>query len=422
MVSGKVCHALWVSPRYVYNPLFASHIFVLHPPCAATTMTATIDILRDLVGFATVSRDPNRTLIDYVADRLAATDADVRIIPDEDGGKANLFATTGPRDRGGVMLSGHTDVVPVDGQEWTMPPFSCTEADGRLYGRGTADMKGFVAAALNAFEVSASTELVTPLHLALSYDEELGCLGVRSLIDMLAAAPVRPEMCIVGEPTEMGLATGHKGKTVVRADCTGMAAHSSLAPLAVNAVHLACDLVSAIRSRQQSIIETGTHDEAYNIPYTTLHVGRIEGGVQVNIVPQEASVEFEIRNLVGDDPAILIEAITQDIAPVIAAAQKTSPEADIRLTFVNSYPGLETALDERVVALLQDLTGVNATCKVAFGTEGGLFARDLGIPTVVCGPGSMDQGHKPDEFVTVEQLAICDQMLDGLTARLQAGL
>ena len=175
-------------------------------------------------------------------------------------------------------------------------------------------MKGFVAAALNAFEVAAGTELATPLHLALSYDEELGCLGVRSLIDMLAAAPVRPEMCIVGEPTEMGLATGHKGKTVVRADCTGMAAHSSLAPLAVNAVHLACDLVSAIRSRQQSIIETGTHDEAYNIPYTTLHVGRIEGGVQVNIVPQEASVKFEIRNLAGDDPAILIEAITQDIA------------------------------------------------------------------------------------------------------------
>ena len=303
-----------------------------------------------------------------------------------------------------------------------MPPFSCTEADGRLYGRGTADMKGFVAAALNAFEVSAGTELATPLHLALSYDEELGCLGVRSLIDMLAAAPVRPEMCIVGEPTEMGLATGHKGKTVVRADCTGMAAHSSLAPLAVNAVHLACDLVSAIRSRQQSIIETGAHDGAYNIPYTTLHVGRIEGGVQVNIVPQEASLEFEIRNLAGDDPAILIEAITQDIAPVIAAARKTSAEADIRLTVVNSYPGLETALDERVVALLRDLTGVNATCKVAFGTEGGLFARDLGIPTVVCGPGSMDQGHKPDEFVTVEQLAICDQMLGGLTARLQAGL
>ena len=385
-------------------------------------MTATINILKDLVGFATVSRDPNRALIDYVADRLGSTNADVRIIPDENGGKANLFATTGPRDRGGVMLSGHTDVVPVDGQEWTVPAFACTEMNGRLYGRGTADMKGFVASALHAFEVAADTELATPLHLALSYDEELGCLGVRSMIDMLAAAPVRPQMCIVGEPTEMGLATGHKGKTVVRADCTGMAAHSSLAPLAVNAVHLACDLVSAIRSRQKSIVENGAHDGAYNIPYTTLHVGRIEGGVQVNIVPQEACVEFEIRNLAGDDPTLLIEAIAQDIAPVIAAAKTTCPDADIQLTVVNSYPGLETALDEQVVILLRDLTGVNATCKVAFGTEGGLFARDLGIPTVVCGPGSMDQGHKPDEFITLEQLAICDQMLSGLTARLQAGL
>ena len=422
MVSGKICHAREGPSRYVYKPLFASHIFASHPPGATPLMTATIDILKDLVGFATVSRDPNRALIDYVADRLAATDADVRIIPDENGSKANLFATTGPRGRGGVMLSGHTDVVPVDGQEWTMPAFTCTEADGRLYGRGTADMKGFVAAALHAFEVAAGTDLATPLHLALSYDEELGCLGVRPMIDMLAGAPVRPRMCIVGEPTEMGLATGHKGKTVVRADCTGMAAHSSLAPLAVNAVHLACDLVGIIRARQQSIVENGTQDEAYNIPYTTLHVGRINGGVQVNIVPQEASVEFEIRNLAGDDPTPLIELITHDIAPVIANARKTTPEADIRLTVVNSYPGLETALDEQVVALVRDLTGVNATCKVAFGTEGGLFARDLGIPTVVCGPGSMDQGHKPDEFVTVEQLTICDQMLAGLTARLQAGL
>ena len=385
-------------------------------------MTATIDILKDLVGFATVSRDPNRALIDYVANRLATVDADVNIIPDDGGGKANLFATTGPRDRGGVMLSGHTDVVPVDGQEWSVPPFVCTEADGRLHGRGTADMKGFVAAALHAFETAARTDLATPLHLALSYDEELGCLGVRSMIDMLAAAPVRPAMCIVGEPTEMGLAIGHKGKTVLRADCTGRAAHSSLAPLAVNAVHLACDLVAAIRRRQRTIIENGTHDEAYNIPYTTLHVGRIEGGVQVNIVPQEATVQFEIRNLAGDDPHLLIEAIENDIAPVIAKARKTNPEADIQLTVINSYPGLETAFDAEVVALLRDLTGVNVTCKVAFGTEGGLFARDLGIPTVVCGPGSMDQGHKPDEFITRDQLAICDTMLASLNTRLQAGL
>ncbi len=385
-------------------------------------MSATVEILKDLIGFATVSRDPNRDLIDYVAARLEAVGADWQVIPDADGGKANLFATAGPRDIGGVMLSGHTDVVPVDGQDWRVPPFTCTESDGRYYGRGTADMKGFVAAAINAFEVAARGGLATPLHLALSYDEELGCLGVRSMIDMLAAEPVRPVICIVGEPTEMGLATGHKGKTVIHADCTGMAAHSSLAPLAVNAVHLACDLVAAIRRRQQDIVENGQHDAAYNIPYSTLHVGRIEGGLQVNIVPQGARVEFEIRNLAGDDPQTIIEAIRADIAPIIVAARQTTPAADISLTVVNSYPGLETALDSEVVTLLQELTGVNATCKVAFGTEGGLFARDLGIPTIICGPGSMDQGHKPDEFVTAAQLALCDDMLASLTSRLQKGL
>jgi acetylornithine deacetylase len=385
-------------------------------------MSATVEILKDLIGFATVSRDPNRDLIDYVAARLEAVGADWQVIPDADGGKANLFATAGPRDIGGVMLSGHTDVVPVDGQDWRVPPFTCTESDGRYYGRGTADMKGFVAAAINAFETAARGGLATPLHLALSYDEELGCLGVRSMIDMLAAVPVRPVICIVGEPTEMGIATGHKGKTVIHADCTGMAAHSSLAPLAVNAVHLACDLVAAIRRRQQDIVENGQQDAAYNIPYSTLHVGRIEGGLQVNIVPRGARVEFEIRNLADDDPQTIIEAIRADIAPIIVAARQTTPAADISLTVVNSYPGLETALDSEVVTLLQELTGVNATCKVAFGTEGGLFARDLGIPTIICGPGSMDQGHKPDEFVTAAQLALCDDMLASLTSRLQKGL
>ena len=402
-------------------------------------MSQTVEILHDLISFATVSRDPNRALIDYVADRLDDAGISATVIPDESNKKANLFASIGPTgsgpsssgqvssgqqgpDNGGVMLSGHTDVVPIDGQDWTRPAFTCTEEDGRLYGRGTTDMKGFCAAAIASFVAASKLPLRSPLHLALSYDEEIGCIGVRSIIEMMAKAPFRPAMCIVGEPTEMGLGTGHKGKTVVHADCTGMAAHSSLAPLAVNAVHLACDLVAAIRRRQQDIVDNGQHDAAYNIPYSTLHVGRIEGGVQVNIVPQGARVEFEIRNLANDDPQAIIEAIRTDIAPVIAAARQTSPAADISLTVVNSYPGLETALDADVVTLLRELIGVNATCKVAFGTEGGLFARDLGIPTIVCGPGSMDQGHKPDEFVTAAQLALCDDMLASLTSRLQKGL
>lgn len=385
-------------------------------------MNSTIDILQDLIAFNTVSRDPNRALIDYVANRLSDIGITAHVIPDDTGKKANLFASTGPAINGGVMLSGHTDVVPVDGQDWTRPPFSCTQEDNRLYGRGTADMKGFVAAAIASFEAASTLPLKDPLHLALSHDEEIGCIGVRSMIDMMAKAPFTPDMCIVGEPTEMGLATGHKGKTAIQAICHGRAGHSALAPMALNALHLACDLTSEIRAAQTEIESNGHKDPAYNVPYTTLHVGKIHGGVQVNIVPHEAVVDFEIRNLAQDDPAVILQQIEARVAPIIAAAKERASEADITFTITNSYPGLETPLESDIVALIKSLTGTNTTIKVAFGTEGGLFSRDLGIPTIVCGPGSMDQGHKPDEFVTTEQLALCDDMLGNLNRRLVAGL
>ena len=238
----------------------------------------TREILADLIGFPTVSRDSNRQLIDYCAGLLGDVGVDSHIIENDEGTKANLFATIGPVDRPGVMLSGHTDVVPVDGQAWTRPAFEATEEDGRIYGRGTADMKGFVAAALVAARQAATMELKTPLHLALSYDEEIGCVGVRSLIDMLASAPVRPRMCIVGEPTGMRVATGHKGKTAVEATCIGAEAHSALAPTAVNAIHLACDLIAGIRTIQDGLAADGTQDHAYDVPYTTLHAGLIKIG------------------------------------------------------------------------------------------------------------------------------------------------
>jgi acetylornithine deacetylase len=348
----------------------------------------------------------------------------VTVIPDDSGKKANLFASTGPQepDNGGVMLSGHTDVVPIDGQDWTRPAFTCTEEDGRLYGRGTADMKGFCAAAIASFVAASRLPLRSPLHLALSHDEEIGCIGVRSMIEMMAKAPFRPAMCIVGEPTQMGLGTGHKGKTAIRAHCHGRAGHSALAPLAVNALHLACDLAGEIRATQDELRQNGAQDDDYNIPYTTLHVGRIDGGVQLNIVPHEAVIDFEIRNLAEDNPQDIIQTIERRIAPIIARAQQIAPEAAINFTITNTYPGLNTAADEDVVTLLKSLTGANTTIKMAFGTEGGLFSRDLGIPTVICGPGSMDQGHKPDEFVTRQQLALCDDMLAKLNQRLVAGL
>lgn len=391
-----------------------------------TEQRSTLSFLRDLIAFPTVSRDPNRALIAYCADYLRSIGAVVEIIAADSGDKANLYATIGPDMVPGVMLSGHTDVVPVDGQLWTKPPFEAVVESGRVYGRGTADMKGFVAAALSCAGIAAQrhlqTPLQTPLHLALSYDEEIGCVGVRSLIDMLAAAPVKPAMCIVGEPTAMAIATGHKGKTAIEAACVGSAAHSALAPQAVNAIHLACDLIAQIRHLQDDMITDGAQDSAYDIPYTTLHAGLITSGVALNIVPDHAVVTFEIRNLAADDPEAILHRLRRAIAPVIAVARKRAAEADIVFKVINSYPGLETSLDEAVVAMVAELTGRDERIKVAFGTEGGLFSQRLGIPAVVCGPGSMEQGHKADEFVTLAQLDSCDAMLASLVDRLVTGL
>ena len=391
-----------------------------------TDQRSTLSFLRDLIAFPTVSRDPNRALIEYCADYLRSIGAVVEIIAADSGDKANLYATIGPDMVPGVMLSGHTDVVPVDGQLWTKPPFEAVVESGRVYGRGTADMKGFVAAALSCAGIAAQRHLQTPLqkplHLALSYDEEIGCVGVRSLIDMLAAAPVKPAMCIVGEPTAMAIATGHKGKTAIEAACVGSAAHSALAPQAVNAIHLACDLIAQIRHLQDDMITDGAQDSAYDIPYTTLHAGLITSGVALNIVPDHAVVTFEIRNLAADDPEEILRRLRRAIAPVIAVARKRAAEADIVFKVINSYPGLETSLDEAVVAMVAELTGRDERIKVAFGTEGGLFSQRLGIPAVVCGPGSMEQGHKADEFVTLAQLDSCDAMLASLVDRLVTGL
>jgi acetylornithine deacetylase len=381
-----------------------------------------IAILERLIGFPTVSRDPNLALIDWVRTLLAARGIACRLVPDATGTKANVYATIGPPDRAGVMLSGHTDVVPVDGQDWSFPPFALTRREGRLYGRGAADMKGFLACALGAALAASERRLRTPLHLAFSYDEEVGCLGVRRLIDVLAAAPVRPAFAIVGEPTAMQVATGHKGKTTLRAVCTGREGHSALAPMALNALHLGCDLVAAIRARQAEIAAVGVRDGDYDVPYTTLHVGRMQGGTVVNIVPNRCEVEFEIRNVAEDDPGALIADLQGAAARIVAAARERAAEAEIRIEVTNAYPGLGTPPDAAVVAFVKALTGANETIKVAYGTEGGLFAERLGVPTVVCGPGSMTEGHRPDEYVSEEQMRRCDAMLAALLDRLEAGI
>ena len=382
----------------------------------------TADILARLIGFDTTSSKPNRALMDWVQDLLGGAGIAAQIIPDASGGKANLYATIGPQDRPGVMLSGHTDVVPVDGQVWTRPPFVLTESEGRYYGRGATDMKGFVASALAAALMAARRPLATPLHLALSYDEEVGCLGVVSLIDMLAHAPHLPAMCIVGEPTGMQVATGHKGKIALRATCTGREGHSALAPMALNALHLGADFLGAVRRLQDEVAESGLQDGDYDVPYTTLHVGKMQGGVQVNIVPNSCTLDFEIRNLAGDDPQALIDRLRVEADRITAPLKAAFPEAAITIDRLWDYPGLGTPSSAPVVQFVKSLTGANGTMKVAFGTEGGLFSTRLGVPTVICGPGSMAQGHKPDEWVSVGQITRCDAMLAALLDRLEAGL
>ena len=386
------------------------------------TSIDTIEILNNLISYPTVSRDANINLIDYIAELISCDNVKPVIIKNKEKSKANLFASIGPKNNEGVMLSGHTDVVPIDGQDWTKPPFECTYENGLYYGRGTADMKGFVACAVNAFIKAKQLKLTNPLYLALSYDEEIGCLGVRSLIDMMEDLKYKPSMCIVGEPTSMSIATGHKGKTALRAECIGVEAHSALAPTGTNAIHLACDLINEIRIIQKEISEKGYKDNDYDIAYTTLHVGKINGGIVLNIVPNHTSVDFEIRNLVQDDPSIIIEKLKVKIALIIKAARKTAPSADIKITIANEYPGLNTDINSEIVSFISSLTGSNNTIKVAFGTEGGLFSSKLSIPTIVCGPGSMNQGHKPDEFVSEEQLINCDRMLETLIHRLQKGI
>ena len=379
------------------------------------------EIMERLIGFDTVSARPNIGLMGYVQGLLAEAGVEAVLIPDAGGGKANLYATVGPDGVSGVMLSGHTDVVPVEGQAWTHPPFALTEADGRLYGRGAADMKGFVAAALACVLGAARRPLRVPLHLALSYDEEIGCMGVRSLIDMLEGAPVQPRFCIVGEPTGMQVATGHKGKVALRATCIGREGHSALAPMALNALHLAVDFVNAVRDLQGRVAAMGLQDGDYDVPYTTLHVGKLNGGVQVNIVPNRAVVDFEIRSLAGEDVAALITSLRVAAEGICAPLRGAFPEVEIRVERLWDYPGLGTPPDAGVVNFVKGLTGANGTIKVAFGTEGGLFDARLGIPTVICGPGSMAQGHKPDEYVTVDQMARCEAMLAALVVRCEAG-
>lgn len=378
------------------------------------SLSPTEQILKKLISFATVSRDSNLELIYYVQDYLDSLDIESQLIFNDEKNKANLHARFGPDNVPGVMLSGHTDVVPIDGQDWNFDPFSMVEQNGRLYGRGATDMKGFIASVLALLPAARDRRLSRPIHLALSYDEEIGCVGVRRMIDILETAPEQPAFCIIGEPTGMQVAIAHKGKTAAQCVCRGVEAHSALVDRGLNAIYLATEMIQAIRGIQETLKLECEHDHHYSVPYTTLHVGTIVGGTALNIVPRECSFRFEIRNLHRDDPDAIVAKIQKLASELCSDYRQDFPDMDINVDVINQYPALDTSPEEEPVKLLQRLLGTDDFTKLAFGTEGGLFQHKLGIPSVVCGPGSMEQGHKPDEFVTREQLRRCDRFLAAL--------
>jgi acetylornithine deacetylase len=381
-------------------------------------MTNSISYLEKLVAFQTVSRESNLELIAYVQNVLQGFGIRSELVHNEEKTKANLWATIGPSDIGGVALSAHTDVVPVAGQNWSSDPFHLVKRDGNLYGRGSADMKGFVACCLSMAEEAAKRKLKTPIHLAFSYDEEIGCIGVRRLIDMMKMLPFRPRFCIVGEPTMLQVVTAHKGKLGYRVSAHGLEAHSSLAPIGVNAIYMACDLIAEIRRIQQEIAAQGLRDGDYEVAYTTLHVGKISGGEVMNIVPNHASFDFEIRYL-PQDVGVAIAQLISDAAELIAQKFR-AVFIDARFTFADlqSYPALDTPVESEIVNFVRTLTGGNSTGKITFGTEGGLFQKELGIPAVVCGPGNIAVAHKPDEYISEAQMGLCDVMLQRLIEKL----
>ena len=379
-------------------------------------MSTSRELLARLVAFDTTSRESNLALINFVAGYLDGFGVPYERIYNAAGTKANLFATLGPADVPGIVLSGHTDVVPVDGQAWTRPAFELSEEEGRLYGRGTADMKGYLACLLALVPEASRAPLRRPLHLALSYDEEVGCLGVRSLLDQLAQRPVKPLLCLIGEPTELKPVLGHKGKVAMRCQVQGAACHSAYAPQGVNAIEYAARLVVELGRLGEALKAPDRQDARFDPPFSTVQTGLIGGGQALNIVPQDCVFDFEIRALPAEDPYQVIRPVQAYAEETLLPAMKAiSDQSAVSFAELSSYPGLDTAAESAAANWIASFCGSRDFGTVAFGTEGGLFAA-AGIPTVVCGPGSMAQGHKPDEFVTQTQLDGCDAMLQRVLA------
>lgn len=373
-----------------------------------------LNILDRLVQFETLNSRSNLNIINFIEDFLTSRGFRVHRLVDPQEEKAGLFAEIGPEVEGGVLLSAHSDVVPVAGQDWTRPPFRLTQEGDQLYGRGTTDMKGFLSEMLAVADRASRQTLKEPLKLLISYDEEIGCVGLTRMRDRLIPLIGRPHLAIVGEPTEMQVGIGHKGKRAYNAHVKGQAGHSSLAPHYVSALHVAVDFVTALRNLQQDLREHGPQDNDFDVPFTTLHVGTLQSGTALNIVPDRADIQFEMRHLANQDPDVLqrrIHEIARDVTPQVMG------ETGIVLSRHTAYPGLSIAAKDSAVAQVQKWSQT-PTCKVSFGTEAGILS-DMDIPSLVCGPGSMEQhGHKADECISLGQLQACEAMLSRMLVSL----
>lgn len=379
-----------------------------------THLPDTIDLLEKLIAHPTVSADSNLTMIAELATRLENCGARVDLFQNEGGAKANLFATLGPDQPGGVVLSGHTDVVPVTDQDWNSDPFTLHRNGNRLHGRGSCDMKGFIAAATVMAREFATLDLRKPVHFSFTYDEEVGCLGARALVPELQRCGVQPAMAIIGEPTGMRVIEGHKGCCEYTARFTGLEGHGSSPQRGVNAAEYAARYVNALLQLRGELMLRAPADSRFEPPWTTLNVGRISGGVAHNVIAGKAEVDWEMRPVQDDDAAFvkssMARVVEQDLLPMMRAVH---PSANIVTEVIGEVIGLEVMPQNAARDLVASLVGASGADVVPFGTEAGLF-QQMGMSVAVCGPGLIDQAHKPDEFVSLDQLSLCLDMLQRL--------
>jgi acetylornithine deacetylase len=379
-----------------------------------------LDLARTLVRLNTVSANSNLALIHFIRDELAKLGVKARLTYNADRSKANLFATLGEGKPAGVILSGHTDTVPWDGQDWSVDPLGATVQDGRLYGRGSADMKSFIAIAVAHAARFLEADAPFAIHLAFSYDEEVGCFGVRELIADLREAGIAPLACIVGEPTSMVPAIAHKGVYRYRCCVRGKEAHSSLTPSSVNAIEMAARVVGRVRDMAERFEREEPRYEGFDVPFSTASVGQFHGGIADNVVPRDAEFRYEFRDLPTADARAMQASVVDFARSLEPGMKKVAPETGFSFDTICEIPSFLGSASDPVTRLAQRLAGEERTTLVAFGTEAGLF-KQAGIPTVVCGPGSINQAHQPDEYVSLEQLARCEAFMQALAATREIG-